>query len=387
VRREPHGVVLIIGTWNYPLLLPGVQALQALVAGNAVLLKPGCGVRPVAEKLAEALAAAGLPPGLLQVLDERAEAAERAIDLGVDKIVLTGSAATGVKVLERASAKLTPAAMELSGCDAVHVLDSADAERVAQSLTFGLRFNSSATCIAPRRVFVARRLAEQLETRLAELVSRLPPVAVAPQAKRDARAWVEEAMRHGVKIVAPVESEDRSEDAAMQPTVLRVRDASSMLESDIFAPVLSMIAVDSPDEALEFSHRCPYALGAAVFGAPDSAQQMAERIDAGCVTVNDLIVPTADPRVPFGGRKRSGFGVTRGREGLLEMTRIKTVLRRRGRWLPHLAPPSPRLADMLSSYLQAAHAGSLRDRIGGVWQSVKAAWVSRKFQNDQTRKT
>ena len=150
LQREPFGTVLIVGAANYPLFLPGVQALQALVAGNSVLIKPGRGASAAAQALVNTFCGAGLDPSLVQVLPEDVAWVASAVEAGVDKVVLTGSAETGCRVQSLLATSLTPATMELSGCDAVFVLESADLDRVARCLAFGLRFNGSATCIAPR---------------------------------------------------------------------------------------------------------------------------------------------------------------------------------------------------------------------------------------------
>ena len=166
VRREPHGVVLIIGASNYPLFVPAVQTLQALVAGNAVLLKPGEGGSSVADAFVRVLRRAEMPRDLIQVLPEPPAAAQSAIALGVDKVVLTGSATTGEAVLTQCSQTLTPATVELSGCDAMFVRADADLDLVVRAIEFGLRLNNGATCIAPRRLFVHRALAVELGARL-----------------------------------------------------------------------------------------------------------------------------------------------------------------------------------------------------------------------------
>ena len=119
IHREPLGVILIIGPGNYPLLLPGVQLVQALAAGNAVLLKPGIGGTPAAQALAELVVRAGFDPQLVALLPESSEAARCAIRARPDKVLFTGSAATGEKILGQLAPHLIPATMELSGCDAV----------------------------------------------------------------------------------------------------------------------------------------------------------------------------------------------------------------------------------------------------------------------------
>lgn len=131
------------------------------------------------------------------------------------------------------------------------------------------------------------------------------------------------------------------------------------------APGIPVIPFASIEEALLKAARSPYALGAAIFGPEEEAVELASRVRAGVVVVNDVIVPTADPRLPFGGRGESGFGVTRGAEGLLELTVPKVVAVRRGRRLPHLQDPHPADADLFRAYLALAHGGGLRTRLRG----------------------
>ena len=372
IHREPHGVVLVIGPSNYPLSLPGIQTVQALVAGNAVLLKPGRAGHGAAAALATALAAAGLPEGLLDVLPERSECVRMALEVGVDKVVLTGSADTGREVLRELAPRLVPATMELSGCDAAFVRADADLDRATDALVFGLRLNGGATCIAPRRVFVDSRLAPQLATRLEGAVRSLPPTRVSPEVAGRARRLIEEALRLGARrLSGPLRLDNFRPDnfqADFFPPVVLVdvpREAA-LLSEDLFAPVLSLVSVSGDGEALALDARCPYALGASVFGAEAGARALARRIRAGVVVVNDMVVPTADPRLPFGGRGASGFGVTRGAEGLLEMTVPKALAvraRKRGR-LRHLEPPAPGDESLLRAFVAVGH-GNFTTRLRG----------------------
>ncbi|HEY0786292.1 MAG TPA: aldehyde dehydrogenase family protein, partial [Acidobacteriaceae bacterium] len=200
-RRDPLGVVLVIAPGNYPLFLPAVQALQALVAGNAVLWKPAPGGRNAALALERMLAASGLDPALLQVLESGVEPATEAIRAGVDKVVLTGSVETGRAVLHQLADWLTPSVMELSGCDAVFVLDGADLGRAVAALTFALRLNGSATCMAPHRLFVAEAVADRFVTLLAASLKDLQPVPL-PESTRDLlRDLIDEATLYGGRVV------------------------------------------------------------------------------------------------------------------------------------------------------------------------------------------
>jgi acyl-CoA reductase-like NAD-dependent aldehyde dehydrogenase len=138
-----------------------------------------------------------------------------------------------------------------------------------------------------------------------------------------------------------------------------------LLREDVFAPVLSLVPVADTEAALSAARLCPYALGASVFGPEAPARALAARVQAGSVCVNDLIVPTADPRLPFGGRGRSGFGLTRGAEGLLEMTVAKTVSIRRGRLRPHLDPPRPGDEARFAALITTLH-GAARERMAAL---------------------
>ena len=306
VRREPLGLVLILAPSNYPLFLPGVQAMQAITAGNGVLWKPGRGGFAAARAFLDLAALAGLDWQLIQLLPDTPEAGRAALEAGPEKVLLTGSADTGREVLAEAGRRLIPSTAELSGCDALFVLPGADLERTAKAIRFGLTLNGGATCIAPRRVFVPKELAPELKRRAGELAD------------------------------------------------------------------ISFTAVNDVEEALASAARSPYALGASIFGPEDDARALAARVRAGVVTINDLIVPTADPRLPFGGRGESGYGVTRGAEGLLDLTAVKVVSVRRGRWLPHLEERRPGDEELFRAWMAAAHGDGLRARVGGAARLLKA---------------
>lgn len=355
VQRAPLGVVLILAPSNYPLMLPGIQLIQALAAGNAVVVKPAPRCTAPMQRLVALLDRAGLPDGLVQVLGETVADAEAALAAGVDKVLLTGSAETGRAVLGRLAEGLTPATMELSGSDAVIVLPGADPDTVARAVAYGLRLNGGATCIAPRRIFVPREAAASLEARLLDHLSRVPPAAVPLPVRRQVHGLVQAAVADGARLAAGAFD---PADGRLAPVV--VADATpwmALLQSDVFAPVVSLVPVADVDAAITQAEECPYALGASVFGPARQARLVAESLRVGTVTVNDLIVPTADPRLPFGGRGRSGFGVTRGPEGLLELTHPKVIAVRSGRFRPHLRPPSAGDARFAATWLRLVHGG------------------------------
>ena len=316
-RQDPIGLVLIIGPANYPLFLAGVQALQALVAGNAVLIKPGRDAYPVMQQFQYLTRRAGLPNDVLVVLDEDIDSAKSLIAEGVDKIVLTGSSDSGRAVYRQAADRLTPVILELSGCDPVFVQAGADLQRAVSAIAFGLRWNGGDTCIAPRRLFVAARVAERFERLLQD---------------------------H-----APEVSE--------------------------YLPVTSY---ETDEEALAYSAQSRYALGASVFGPPAHALTFAAKIHAGIVVVNDMIMPTADPRAGFGGRGQSGFGTTRGVEGLRQFTALKTIVIQGRKRLRHLEPLPGNAQELFAGYLMASYSTCLSTRLRSWLRLSRILWKGRR---------
>ncbi len=368
-RREPFGVVLIVAPSNYSLMLPGIQALHALVAGNAVLWKPAEGHSEPARLLKRLLVNAGLDERLLQVLAESTESVEAAVCSGVDRVVLTGSADTGRAVQRLLAEELVPSTMELSGCDAMFVTTTADLQRAAKCLWFGLRLNHGQTCIAPRRIFVDSQIVDAfIEELRIQRPLMLPETPAShdqsPAAAVRAAALVDEALDAGATLLFDgIRRENRP--AVAEPTLLgKVSSDMRISREDIFAPVASLLTYQSIDEAAALNEECPYALGATIFGSETAeVRDLIQRIEAGCVVVNDMIVPSADSRVAFSGRKQSGFGATRGSEGLEQMTQLKVVIRQTGSWLPHLNPDDPQDAELITQLIQTLHSRGLVSRI------------------------
>jgi hypothetical protein len=194
---------------------------------------------------------------------------------------------------------------------------------------------------------------------------------VATEAVEAARQLAASALAAGARLVCG----ELADGAPAGPLVVTASpQVSSLLVADVFAPLLTLVPVDSAEQAVALANACPFALGASIFGDPARARALAGRLDAGVVTVNDLIVPTADPRLPFGGRRRSGFGVTRGAEGLLEMTVVKAVsVRRDGRRpLRHFASPVREDEALFRAYLAVAHGGGLLSRLRAVPSLLRA---------------
>ncbi len=368
MHHDPLGHVLVIGPANFPLFLPGAQVLQALVAGNAVTWKPGTGGRNVAVLLTHVLREAGLPRGILHVTEESVEAAQNALAQKPDKVVFTGSFDTGRSILRQLADTATPATMELSGADAVAVLPSADLHLVAQAVAFGLRLNGGEVCMSPRRLIATRETLQQMRPLLHEELAKVSGVALKPRTAELLHDAVRDALQEG----AALNGEFRPE--AQKPlTIDRATAHMAIARTDLFAPVISLIEAPSVLHIADLVNDSPYALTAAIFGDATEAKALAAQLRTGTVLINDLIAPTADPRVPFGGRGHSGFGTTRGAEGLLEMTATKTVLLRHKGSSRHYAPLSNKDTPLFAGLIGALHGGSLAGRWKACKQLIAAA--------------
>ncbi len=373
VERIPHGIVLILAPGNYPLLLAGIQVLQALVAGNAVAWKPAPGTEAVARRLTAMLVQAGLPLHLLRVLEGDAKAASAAIEAGVDWVVLTGSAATGTAVLHQTAETLTPTTMELSGWDAVFVLPGVDEDRLLQALLFGMRLNGSLTCMAPRRLFLVGLQPEQaarLEGRLQERLAELPVVCVSEATRARLEAMVRDAVAQGAR--AAVDGCMGNADGVGATLLLQAGPTMLAMQGEAFGPILSVMRVDAEEAAVAAHGACPYRLSAAIFGPEAAARRLARQLDVSHVVINDLILPTADPRIGFGGAGRSGFGVTRGREGLLAMTRPRVVQVQRSGSRRSYEPLTASHGRLLAAAMRVLYGVGWRTRVAGLRAMIPA---------------
>ncbi len=313
IARQPFGLVLVIGPANYPLFLPAVQALQALVAGNAVALKPAIGCAAPLHRFRDMLIESGLPSALLPVLEDSVAAGAAALAAGgIDKVILTGSVETGRSVAATLAPGLVPAIMELSGEDPVLVLPGADLRATIRAIVYGVSLNGGATCIAPRRIIAVGAIAATLSPLL--------------------QAALQEAGR----------------------------------------AALPVVSVPDTEAAITAANQGDFALGASIFGPVEAARACAAQLRAGCAVINDMIAPTADPAVPFGGAGSSGYGVTRGAEGLLACTRPRAVISRRTPSLRHLRRLEDSHADIAAAAVLALH-GKGAARLGGVWRLLRAA--------------
>ncbi|HZU06729.1 MAG TPA: NAD-dependent succinate-semialdehyde dehydrogenase [Chloroflexota bacterium] len=337
VAFEPLGVVLAIMPWNFPFWQVFRAAVPALMAGNTCLLKHASNVPQCALAVEEVFRAAGFPPGVFQTLLIPSSAVETLIaDDRVQAVTLTGSDVAGSQVAMAAGRALKKTVMELGGSDPFIVLEDADLAAAAETGARARCQNTGQSCIAAKRFIVVDAVAEEFEERFRAAVSRLrvgPPrertTQIGPLARGDLRDALERQLRASLAagarlVLGGTRLEGRGYYFA--PTVLAdVTLAMPVCQEETFGPLAAVLRVRDAEEALAVANGSRYGLGASVWTRDlERGQALARRLEAGVVFVNGMVA--SDPRLPFGGVKRSGYGRELGVFGIREFVNIQTIV-------------------------------------------------------------
>jgi succinate-semialdehyde dehydrogenase/glutarate-semialdehyde dehydrogenase len=346
---KPLGVVGIISPWNFPLATPADEIVMALMAGNAVVLKPSELTPLIALKIGDIFSRAGLPKGLLEILTGDGSTGAALIDAHVDKIMFTGSVATGKRVAEAAAKYLTPVVLELGGKDPMIVLEDADIENAARGAVWGAFANAGQACASVERCYVqesiATKFVEQVvaETRaLKQGLGTDESVDVGAMSNQRqleiVAAHVSDAKQRGAKILTGGRRGTNPEGLFYEPTVLtNVNHTMTIMRDETFGPVLPVMTFKTEDEAIRLANDSVYGLTASVWTKNiRRGRRLAERIEAGTVMVNEVVYTHGIAQTPWGGVKDSGYGRTHGRMGLLELVYPQHIHVNRIFFLPDL---------------------------------------------------
>ena len=346
VVRHPHGVVGVIGPWNFPLLNNFADCVAPLVAGNAVVLKPSEQTPLTSLRVGELWREAGMPPDVLQVVAGRGDAGA-ALAAAVDMIFFTGSAGVGRQLARDAGARLVPAVLELGGKSAMIVLADADLPRAAHAAVWSAFAGSGQVCIRTERVLVEAPVADKFVALAAEEIGRLRQgapargassaadadldvgaVTFAPQVERAERQIADAVARGGRVVAGGAPRRDLGPGRFFAPT--RIADATpemAVMREETFGPVLPVMRVRDAEEALRVANDSPLGLSGSVWsGDATRAATLARRLETGTVTVNDALVNYFCVEAPLGGVKGSGIGLRHGPEGLRQFCRIETIV-------------------------------------------------------------
>lgn len=337
VRFDPLGAVLAVMPWNFPFWQVYRFAAPAIMAGNVGLLKHASNVPQCALAIEESFRKAGFPEGVFQNLFLSAERVEDVIrDSRVAAVTLTGSEKAGASVASIAAQEIKKAVLELGGSDPFIVLEDADMARAAATACAArLQGNVGQSCISAKRFIVQKKVAKEFTALLAKEFEKLsigdpsdPSTDIGPLATEqiliDVEAQVKKSVRKGAKVILGG-ARLKMKGHFYPPTVLtKVKKGMPVYDEEVFGPVAPVIEVANEAEAIRVANDTSYGLGATLFtNNMEKAKRLIPQIEAGNVFVNAMV--KSDPRAPFGGVKKSGYGRELSAYGIKEFVNIKSV--------------------------------------------------------------
>jgi len=361
--HHPVGLAGIIAPWNYPLDMALTDGIPALMAGNAVLLKPDSQTPFTALWAVDLLYQAGLPGDLYQVVAGPGEEIGSTLIEAVDFLAFTGSTATGRIVASQAAERLIGCSLELGGKNPLIVLDDADIDRAAEGAARACFAAAGQLCIATERVFVQASIADAFTDRFIERVRSLRvevstdwdvdmgSLSSAVQLER-VQGHLQDALDRGARLLTGGRHRPDLGPWVLEPTVLAdVPPEAELHDEETFGPVVALYTFDDDDEAVRRANDSPYGLNASIWsGDPGRARRLGERLRVGTVNINDgYAAAWGSVDAPMGGFKDSGLGRRHGREGILKYTEAQTTAVQRGiRLGPSKLLPPRRFARVFS---------------------------------------
>jgi acyl-CoA reductase-like NAD-dependent aldehyde dehydrogenase len=377
VQYRPHPVVGIISPWNFPLVLSLGDAIPALQAGAAVVIKPSeftpLGIAELVEVWKHELGA----PDVLDVVQGIGETGGALVD-NVDFIQFTGSDRTGRKVMARAAETLTPVSLELGGKDPMIVLADADLDRAANAAAWGGMFNSGQVCISVERIYVEEPAYDEFTAKLAAEVGKLRQGADTARDPKDVGAMtspnqigivedqVDDALAQGARALTGGKRVEGPGDY-FEPTVLvDVDHTMKVMRDETFGPVVGVMKVRDEEEAVRLANDTRYGLSGSVFGERDHAERVARRVECGAVNINDVLINYFASDVPMGGWKESGIGYRHGAPGIKKFCRTESlvVTRFAGKREPTWYPYTRSRRGLVARIARAVYARDWRRRLG-----------------------
>ncbi|BDQ30084.1 succinate-semialdehyde dehydrogenase [Nitrosopumilus zosterae] len=332
---EPLGVIGSIMPWNFPYWQALRFAAPCLMAGNVIVMKPSRVTMQSGIEIEKAFTESGMPDGIYQTIVGSVDSANHLIDSDVNAVTFTGSTNAGAKVGERAAKNLKKCVLELGGSDPFIVLDDAIIEKAAEGAVKGRFINCGQSCVASKRFFVGKNIAEEFTELFIKNASKLKvgdPMSIetdiGPISNKEGletiSGIVEDAKAKGAEVLLGG-SEMDGKGFFYKPTILKnITSDMRIATEETFGPVAPITVVENESEAIKLANESEFGLGASIWTKDlAKADKMSRRIDSGIVSVNNVVI--SDPRIPFGGIKHSGFGRELSRYGMLEFVNLKSV--------------------------------------------------------------
>jgi acyl-CoA reductase-like NAD-dependent aldehyde dehydrogenase len=335
IRFQPIGVIGSIMPWNFPYWQALRFAAPSLMIGNTIVLKPASATMQCGIEIEKTFNKVGLPDGVFQTLVGDSSVAESLIDSDINAVTFTGSVPVGAKVAQRATSQIKKTVLELGGSDPFIVCEDADIEKASNGAVKGRFINCGQSCIASKRFIVVKNVANEFIEKFVQKTEKLkvgdplsddtdigPLVNAGGLKKIDSQ--VKESVKEGAEVLTGGEQIGKK-GYFYRPTVLKnVNPKMQIAQEEVFGPVAPIIVAGDEVEAIELANDSEYGLGASIWTQDlDKAERLSNSVESGIVSVNNVVA--SDPRVPFGGVKKSGFGRELSRYGMLEFVNIKSV--------------------------------------------------------------
>ena len=330
---KPAGVVVVIGPFNYPFIIPFEQIVQALIAGNAVIFKPSSDTVLVGQKVQEIFdKGTDLPEGLMQTVFGRGSTIGNSVVDLANRIVFTGSSETGKQIMRRAAERLTPVCLELGGKSSMIVLPDANIERAVLAARWGCFTNSGQVCSSVKRLYLHDSIKELFTSRLVALTKQLHQgnpleegidigAMVNETQLNKVLQMIEIAKKEGAKVLCGGRRNPALHGYFLEPTILiNCRNDMQCVQSEVFGPVLPIISFKTPEEAIEMVNNSPFGLTDSIWTSDlAKGEALAAQVETGTVMINECVYTFGLAATPWGGVKSSGIGRTHGEFGFLEV--------------------------------------------------------------------
>ena len=337
VTFQPIGVIGSIMPWNFPYWQALRFAAPSLVVGNTIVLKPASATMQCGIEIENAFEKIGIPEGVFQTLVGDSSIAESLIDSDINAVTFTGSVSAGAKVAQRATSQVKKTVLELGGSDPFIVCDDADIEKATNGAVKGRFINCGQSCIASKRFIITNKVANEFIEKFVQKTEKLKvgdPLSddtdIGPMVNSNGLenidSIVKDSVKEGAELLTGGERiKIKNKGYFYKPTVFKnVSPKMRIAQEEVFGPVAPIIVADDEMQAIKLANDTQYGLGASIWTENlDKAEKLSRMVQSGLVSVNNIVA--SDPRVPFGGVKKSGFGRELSRYGMLEFVNIKSV--------------------------------------------------------------